>query len=258
MPKEPKNATYKSLNLSINELISEADSGNQMAQAELSLAYFVGEKVERNLGKALEYLELASSDFVSVNRCFKAARDTRKPEAYFGIAMMWKHGWGVPESPEQYSKNLMKAAELGYPRAQLLLGLDYKMNIFGLKKDLTKSEFWLSRAVESGVNDAHLHLFHLYTDEAKLDNQKAFSHLLKAGDSNDGMAQIYLGRHYLDGSLAALDKIEAAKWFLLAKEHNHWDVNEVDTLRKSFSQYEWNEAVSRVQEWKKGHNQNKL
>ena len=168
--------------------------------------------------------------------------------------MMWKHGWGVPKSTEQYSKNLIKAAELGYPQAQLLLGLDYKMNIFGVEKDLDRSELWLIKAIESGIDKAHIHLFHLYIDENKKDNEKAVFHLLKAGEANDGMAQIYLGRNYLEGDLFQTDKIEAAKWFILAKAHNHWDVNEVNILRESFSQNEWDEAESRVQEWKKNYN----
>jgi uncharacterized protein len=237
--------------LNIEQLLAEADLGNHAAQAQLSLEYFIGTKITRDLGKAFKYLELASSDPYSLNICFKASRDAGEPAAYFGLAMMWKHGWGVPESTEQYSSNLLKAAELGYPRAQLLIGLDYNTNIFGVKRDLDKSEFWLTKALEAGINEARFHLFHLYTDEARLDNGKAVFHLLKAADSNDGMAQILLGRSYLEGKLVAPDKIEAAKWFILAKEHNHWSVNEVDMLKESLTQNEWNEAQTKVQEWKK-------
>lgn len=250
---ESKSDRYNSLKLTIDKLILEADSGNPVAQAELSLAYFVGERVERNLARANNYLELASRDFAVVNRCFKAAREAGIPGAYFGIAMMWKYGWGVPESVKQYSVNLLKAAELGYPRAQLLLGLDYKMDIFGVKKDLEKSEFWLTKAVTSGVSDAHLHLFHLYMDEAKHDSKKALFHLVSACNANEGLAQIYLGRLYLKGDLVGTDKIEAAKWFLLAREHNHWRVNELDTLKESFSQNDWAEAQLKVAEWKNAH-----
>ena len=241
------------LDLTIEQLIKEADSGNHIAQAQLSLEYLIGKTIPMDLGKAFGYMELASNDFDSLNVCFKASRDLGEPAAYFGIAMMWKHGWGVSESTEEYSKNLIKAAELGYPRAQMLLGLDYKMDVFGVKKDLEKSEFWLNKAGESGINDAHIHLFHLYMDGDMKNDEKAVFHLLKAGDSNDGMAQIYLGRNYLEGALFDFDKIEAAKWFILARAHNHWKVNEIDRLKESLSQNEWNEAEERVKEWNKAH-----
>ncbi len=245
-----KQEKYQKLNLTIDQLIVEADSRNHYAQAQLSLEYFIGNQCPRDLGKAFKYLELSSKDYYAVNMCYKTARESGEPAAYFGIAMMWKHGWGVPESIEMYSKNIILAANLGYPRAQLLLGLNYKMNIYGVQEDLTQSEYWLKKAVESDVDDAHIHLFHLYIHESIYDKEKANYHLLTAGNLNDGMAQIYLGRHYNEGRIFNKDFIEATKWFILAEEHNHWKFNDLDELRETLTINEMDEAKQRVKDWK--------
>lgn len=245
-----KRNIYQNLDLPIHELICEANNGNHHAQAQLSLEYLIGKKCSKDLVQAFKYLELASQDYYILNMCFKTARVSGEPAAYFGIAMMWKHCWGVPESIEMYSKNIILAANLGYPRAQLLLGLNYKMNIYGVQEDLTQSEYWLKKAVDSDVDDAHIHLFHLYIHESKYDKEKATYHLLTAGNLNDGMAQIYLGRHYLEGRIFNKDIVEATKWFILANEHDHWKFSDLEDIIKTITLDELNIAHQLVKEWK--------
>ena len=68
--KKEKQTNYKKLDLTIEQLITEADLGNHTAQAQLSLEYFIGKTIPIDLSKALKYLELASNDFYSLNMCF--------------------------------------------------------------------------------------------------------------------------------------------------------------------------------------------
>ena len=234
----------------IEELTILADSGDHAAQAKLSIEFMIGKSVDYNLGKALDYLEKAAEDIYTINSFYKSEREKNIPEAYFGLAMMWKHGWGVPESIERYSENIKSAANLGFARAQYLLGLDYQSNIYGVKQDLHNSEFWLLKSLESGITDAHLQLYHLYSAKNELYNiDKAIVHLRKSAESNDGMGQIYLGRHYLNGNPDSKGKIEAAMWFILAKKHNRWDVKEVDIIKEKLIQKDWDEAIRQADNW---------
>jgi TPR repeat protein len=238
--------------LTIARLMAEADSGNHKAQAQLSLAYFTGDRVEIDLGKAVEYLKKASEDYIELNRCFKAARQQNIPGAYYGIAIMWLLGCGVPPSIPQYSVNLQKAAGLNYPRAQVLLGLDYKHDLKGVEQNFHKSEFWLLKAAENGEADAHLHLYHLYARGGELENKEnALFHLEKNAALNDGLGQIYYARLFLEGEVLPKDNVKAATWFILAKQHNHWKVTELEGLRIVMTDEEWSEAEVRAGEWMK-------
>ena len=236
-------------NPTIKQLILHADSGDHKAQAILSLAYFAGHGVEMDLGKAYAYLKQAAEDTYEINATYKAAREKNIPAGYYGLALMWYNGWGVPLSIPKYAENLAQAAALGYSRAQLVLGLDYQWNSKGVKKDLKQSEYWLKLALESSEIDAHLHLHHLYSDPDFLDEAKALFHLQSAAQQNDGMAQLLLGRMHLSGENVPQDDVEATMWFILAKKHNHWKIEEVEEMQQKLSGPDWEKAVQRSEEW---------
>ena len=243
---------YKSLSLSIPELIKAADGGNHVAQAELSLAYFTGDGVEVDLGKAFDYLERSSEDFAAINICFKAAREAGIPEASYAIAMMWKFGWGVPESKEQYAVNLQRCAEQGFPRGQMLLGLDYGSGFQFVDKDVEQSAYWLHRAVESGLTEAHIHLFHLYAPDGELEDEtKALFHLQAGAEDHHGINHIYLGDCYHKGELVPQDNVKAMTSMMLARTHHHWKVERLFELKAETTDAEWAAAEAAATAWLK-------
>ncbi len=141
----------------ISTLIKESEDNNHLAQAKLSLLYMEGVSVEQNLGKAFELLKKSSEDIYAINKVYKQASSENNAAAEYGLYAMWSEGWGVPRNVKIASKHLQKSAELDFPRAMYVLGLNYRANIYGVKEDLEKSYYWLHKAGEHGI-DVKRHL----------------------------------------------------------------------------------------------------
>jgi TPR repeat protein len=139
-------------------LIQQSSENNHLAQAELSLIYLEGKQVEQNLGKAFELLEMASQDIYSINKVYKSATKTDNAAAEYGLYAMWSNGWGVPLNHKIATKHLKKSAELGFPRAMYVLGLNYRVNYLGLKEDLELSKYWLIKAADYGIVNKNIQI----------------------------------------------------------------------------------------------------
>jgi TPR repeat protein len=245
---------FRSLGLTTSQLIKEADSGNHGAQAELSLEYLIGEKVERNLREAIEYMSLAAEDIYAINMCFKSAREMDITDAYFAIALQFEYGYGAPTSFEICAKNLLIAAERGYPDAQHMLGYKYRHG-FGVPEDALQCEYWHLKALASGIEDAHFDLFLLYyREEELLDMEKAWMHLQKAVEADaHPNAYFNMGDAYLEGKFISPDPVKAAQWFLIAEAKYENGGNSLKTLKKTLKKEEWVKAESMAEQWLKEH-----
>lgn len=71
--------------------------------------------------------------------------------------MLERGGGGVPQSNAQAAKWWGRAAESGYPPAQLELGLLH-LHGRGVAQSTAKAAMWLQRASSGGLKEAHYHL----------------------------------------------------------------------------------------------------
>ena len=96
--------------LDIEALITNANSGDSQAMADLGMAYFEGTELKKNYSKALEWLQKAV--------------DAGKAECYYTIGAIYeKGGDGVAQNMDEAMSWYNKAAENGDEDAQVKLGL---------------------------------------------------------------------------------------------------------------------------------------
>lgn len=84
------------------------------------------------------------------------------PEAIEMLGLMAWNGLHVPKDAALASSLFKKAAQLGAPRAQLLVGFWYKKAEFGLSRDLKKARDLFQRSFEQGNAEAGEQLAHAY------------------------------------------------------------------------------------------------
>ena len=105
----------------VDGLTERSNNGDHAAQATLSLMYFSGSPVKKDIQKAATLLQQASQDIYAVNKVYKSAAAKNDPAAEFGLYVMWSNGWGVPLNMDIAKMHLKRSAELGYPQATQIL-----------------------------------------------------------------------------------------------------------------------------------------
>jgi len=127
--------------------IKAAKKGGQIAQQNLSVAYFEGIGIKQNYSKALHWAELAIEQGPS-------------EMAYLVLAKAYYEGLGVNKDLNKAISLFQKAAELGNPDAQFMVGLKY----YSLEpKDFKIAHTWFTKSANSGHSEALYHLSIMYT-----------------------------------------------------------------------------------------------
>jgi localization factor PodJL len=113
---------------------------------------------------------------------------------------------------------LKKAADLGYPQAQLQLGHLYESGYPGLAQDLVQARRWTEKAAEAGLPSAMHNLAMLiYNGEGGPKSQPlAAQWFRQAAELGQVDSQFNLGLLYENGKGVHANPAEAYKWFLLA------------------------------------------
>lgn len=83
------------------------------------------------------------------------------PQAQYGIAILYKEGWGTEKDVHKAIEFYQKAAELGHLRAMFDLGLFYQAGHI-VTQDYTKAAKWYEQAAKRGYSAAMYGLGGLY------------------------------------------------------------------------------------------------
>jgi len=122
-----------------NGICRVADHGHPQAQSILGQMYEDGIGVEKNIGKAIKYYEMAASKGI--------------PEAENRLGHILYRGKETKRNPQQACKWLTKAARHNVPEAQNTLGHMY-LTGDGVEKDLKAASLWLHKAANNGIKEA--------------------------------------------------------------------------------------------------------
>ncbi|MCB1645430.1 MAG: SEL1-like repeat protein [Pseudomonadales bacterium] len=101
-------------------------------------------------------------DYENALRWYRLAAEKDYPEALRSIASLTERGLGgIRRSDEEAIELLTRAATLGYPPAQVELGLKYQAGR-GVKRDYGVAMQWIGRAAELNYPDALLAMGEIY------------------------------------------------------------------------------------------------
>ncbi len=211
-----------------------AEQGNAQAQCALAGCYAQGKGVRQDLAHAFAWYEKAAAQGL--------------PQAQWNLGELYATGLpGVGADAKKATALCKRAANAGFVPAQATLGA-----LFARAKKHDRAVHWWTLAAEQGDLEALFNVGQSYRLGlgVEKDASKAFAMLLKAAQGGLAVAQSRIGLSYATGEGAALDPIEAAKWFELAALGGdtaaaaNWE-----RAKKTLSPAQQAEADRRAQEW---------
>jgi TPR repeat protein len=175
------------------------DQGDAAAQYNLGLRYLTGDRVVKDLTKAVEL--------------FQEAADQGLADAQHVLGLCYALGDGVAKDSTKAVELFQKAADQGHEDAQCSLGLGYATGS-GVATDLTKAAEWFQKAADQGHTKAQYYLGWCYAegDGVTKDINKAVEWYKKAADHGHAEAQYYLGLCYTEGDGVTKDINKAVEW----------------------------------------------
>lgn len=146
------------------------------------------------------------------------------------------------------------AAEQGYAKAQMTLGMLYAYGFGDIRQDLKESERWLLAAANQGDSSAQSLLGSLYVDRSLgMQNlEKAFYWHSKAAEQGESESQLSMSKFYRYGVVVEQDAITAHMWANIAASNGE-DMAERDSISKMLSSDQLREAQRLASEWVKSH-----
>lgn len=138
--------------------------------------------------------------------------------AMFKLGTAYDYGVGTSINRVEAAKWYLKSAELGNAEAQNSLGSMYQAGE-GVEKDPNKALFWYQKAAQSGHAEATNNIAYLYDSGllGKVDKKKAIQLYNQAAAKGHIPSLFNLGLSYLNGDGVPMNKVEAYKWFDLAR-----------------------------------------
>lgn len=219
-------------------------------------------------------------------RWFQAAASQGHAGAQCSLGLLYLEGKVIARDPKLAVEWLRQAAAQGEARAQWNLGSLYASGSAGLARDVAAALDWCQRAAEQGFAAGQATLGQLYArmerwpqaqvwlqraaaqDDAEalfnlaqlalqsklpeINSEQALTYLERAAKLGIVPAQLRLGLAYATGQGAALDPIEAHKWFLIASGRG--DKAAAANLAHSntlVAEAARREAARRAEEWSK-------
>lgn len=164
-------------------------------------------------------------------QAFEQAAKYDHPEAYYYIGNIYQEGKDVPPDEEKAMSNYAKAALLGQPDSQMILGVQHVMNGIRMKPnsaeqkmEYTNAVNWLKKAAEQGVPEAKywygdMLVKGLGTDKDETKGRTLIREAAEAGNAN---GQAMLSALYWQGQ-AGLEKDLAAayKWMRISARNGN-------------------------------------
>ena len=173
-----------------NELISLAESGDELAQSYLAICYKYGGAVVRDIDQAQHWAK-KSINWLQT----RAGEGLVAAQANLGV--MYYGGLAVAQDRRRAVELYRKAADQGNALAQNNLGVCYQSGK-GVKKNRTEAVKWVQKAAEQGYSLAQLNLGGYYSDGigVEKDLKEAVKWWQKAADQGNAFAQCRLGVCY--------------------------------------------------------------
>ncbi len=130
-------------------------------------------------------------------------------------------GRGVARDLKQSAYWYRKAADQGFPAAQVQLGYFYLAGL-GVERDETQAAKWFERAAASGSREGKLNLAVLYLRGTGIahDPHMGFVLIQQLADKQFPRAEDYLGVLYFLGFGVEKDPDKAERWFERAADHH--------------------------------------
>lgn len=192
-------------------LIRNAEAGNSDAQYLLGKKYLAGEGVDKDVRKALEWLQKSA--------------DLDHPGAALRLGIIFAKGEeGVEAVPEKAAALYQRAASKGDAQAQFLLGVAYLYEK-GIPQNTELGLEWLMKAAMPGNIDAQMFLSKLYTEGVfvEKDDAEALNWLRLAAEAGHLYAQIGMGLRYVEGEGVERNMATAIDWFKRSAAQGHED-----------------------------------
>jgi uncharacterized protein len=193
--------------VAVKEYQQLSAKGDPIAQAQLSLMFFLGEGLSKNIDEAQRLAKFALSNLETL----AASGD---PRAQVSIGSMYRDGRGVPMDESKAIEWYLKAAEQGSSSAQINIGLMH-FNGLGVARDMQQVEVWVRKAAEQGHAIAQAALGTLYASREGIyeDDKKAVAWFRRSAEQGFVKGQAGLGSMYLSGRGIAMDDQQALIWF---------------------------------------------
>lgn len=223
---------------------SSAMAGDTHAQAQMGIAYLLGKGVERNTANAIAWFEKSAaggssegqyllaryygtygksdSDFQKAASLFKQSANQGCIPSLLELGLLTRQGNGVPKNAEDGFWMISKAADSGYPKAQMWKGVSL-ISGNGTKKDVKAGFSWVKRASDAGDSDAQIVLadLHLEGTGTQQNPQAArilFEKVYAKKDAQSPLAAFELGWMYMDGKGVPVDNVKAFGWMIYAAQ----------------------------------------
>ena len=184
-----------------------ANGGNVYAQYMLGLHYREGEGVEKNLSKAVTWLEKAA--------------DGNSLSAMRTLGEMFSNGIGVEQDSTRAFGWFEKAANLGDVEAQRKTADCYSAGQ-GVSENKLKALEYYTMAANGGDVVSMKNLAMIYRDGVGVEKSLStmVEWLVKAANAGDGDSMLLVGDSYADGTGVAQDDAAAAAWYGKGAEKN--------------------------------------
>lgn len=164
---------------------------------------------QKNLKEGISWLKRAAANATAEH-----------PEALHDLAQCYEKTGGCPVviPDERYAFDLYsQAANFGYAPSQYRLGTFYEFGIYGCPVDPAQSIKWYSKAAESGYPDAELALSGWYLSGAegylRQNDNNAYLWARKAADRGHARAEFAVGHYFEVGIGVPADREEARQWY---------------------------------------------
>ena len=211
-----------------------AQQGDAEAQCALAACYATGKGVKKDMARAFIWFEKAAAQNL--------------PQALWNLGELYAAGLdGVPADAKKATQLCKRAANAGFAPASATLGA-----LFARAKKHDRAVQWWTLAAEQGDLEALFNLgqAHRLGLGVPKDEAKAFELMLKAAQGGVAAGQSRVGLAYATGEGAALDPIEACKWFELAAQRgDKAAAANRERARKSLGLAQLSEVDRRVSEW---------
>ena len=192
----------------LEKQISEAKTGNPVAQSKLAFMYAKGIHTEKDEALAVNwYLEAAENNHVN---------------AQYNLALMYAKGRGVDQNFGEAIRWYTLAATQGDIVSQYALG-EMHLKGVGTDKNHTLAFNWFRKAAEQDYTNAEYKIAELLQKGKGVDQdfEAAYKWFKKAAEKGHALAQLKLAYMYGKGQGIDRDDIESYHWFRKAAEKGH-------------------------------------
>jgi TPR repeat protein len=195
-------------------------------------------------------------DYNKAAELFEKAASKGHPEAAYNLALLFLSGKGKPELPIRGFMLMQYAAEKGVVAAMYDLGTLYATGT-GTTANAYEAAKWIGKAANAGYPEAEVEYAVILMKNHELPpeqlhrmRKRAVELLRTASRRGLVVAQNRLAHCYLDGLGTRKNPIEAAKWHLIAKAGGHAADAELEKAMAGLSSTDRQKAEIAAAEWR--------